>query len=290
MAGFSRGGRKKNDPNYENHTWINSPNIRHRKCAVCGARVDSTSKGLVYSYPDGTKTSEYRPCTMKPTINFRDDIEVFSSLIDDIMSEYGVTMEDISLSIGNSPGLISRIINRVKALTNFEIEELDKEFNDFNFKEKLRSKLSSTDNTVVLPSARKKYVKIESPNIIEPNYYSELEQLSLIKDVVNYTRNRFIDAFSSDPQTYNLTLRKNTFKSMSLISYLCKTCSFNHNEYLNYIESKYPDYSEYIRVVRKLINLNDSNIPDIITVEYMEDLLEADFSEYYDAFKKASRP
>jgi hypothetical protein len=37
--------------------------------------------------------------------------------------------------------LISRIINRVKLLTNFEIEELDKEFNDFNFKEKLRSKI-----------------------------------------------------------------------------------------------------------------------------------------------------
>jgi hypothetical protein len=141
MAGFSRGGRKKNDPNYENHTWINSPNIRHRKCAVCGARVDNTSKGLIYSYPDGTKTSEYRPCTMKPVTDFRDDIDVFSSLIDNIMSEYGVTMEDISLSIGNSPGLISRIINRVKLLTNFEIEELDKEFNDFNFKEKLRSKI-----------------------------------------------------------------------------------------------------------------------------------------------------
>jgi antitoxin component HigA of HigAB toxin-antitoxin module len=78
---------------------------------------------------------------MKPVTDFRDDIDVFSSLIDNIMSEYGVTMEDISLSIDNSPGLISRIINRVKLLTNFEIEELDKEFNDFNFKEKLRSKI-----------------------------------------------------------------------------------------------------------------------------------------------------
>lgn len=139
MAGFkNRRGRVVNK-DYVDHNWVNNPNSRHQRCAICGALRDYTSNGVIYSYPDGTKTSEFRYCIKRDSIDVdKVDPIVMCELLRQLREYTGAkTIKDLSDMLGIKYNKFRDMTLGKREFHMYEIEHINERFPEFNTIERL---------------------------------------------------------------------------------------------------------------------------------------------------------
>lgn len=139
MAGFKNRRGRIVSKDHLDHNWINNPNRNHQKCAICGALRDFTADGIIYSYPDGSKTSKFRHCIRRDSVDIdKVDPKVMCEILCQLKEYVGTkTIKDLSDMLDINYNKFRDMTLGKREIHMYDVEHIDERFPEFNVMKRL---------------------------------------------------------------------------------------------------------------------------------------------------------